>query len=137
METNVIIREQHEQTVKEFFESHDFYVEQASDTVIQVNKSGDLPVYISIGEEALFFEVDLGNITEIGSLDLYYRLLDLNTEILPVSVGVNSSHPDDPRLVLLESRERANLDANELLSVMNALEIASVKVEILLSEFMK
>ncbi len=137
METNVIIREQHEQTGKELFESHDFYEEQASDTVIQVNKSGDLPVYISIGEEALFFEVDLGNITEIGSLDLYYRLLDLNTEILPVSVGVNSSHTDDPRLVLLESRERANLDANELLSVMNALEIASVKVEILLSEFMK
>ena len=68
------------------------------------------------------------------SKDFYFKLLDLNTEILPVSLGINSANPDDPRLVLVESREISNLDENEVLSVFDSLELATDKVEELLQK---
>jgi hypothetical protein len=61
----------------------------------------------------------------------------LNTEILPVSIGINSTNASDPRLVLVESRETENLDDNEMLNVFTALEIAVDKVEGVLKEYLK
>jgi len=61
----------------------------------------------------------------------------LNTEILPVSIGIDTTDESDPRLVLVESRECVNMDRSELLSVFDALEIAVDKIEGLLSEFVK
>ncbi|MBN1970854.1 MAG: hypothetical protein JXR48_19035 [Candidatus Delongbacteria bacterium] len=113
-----------------------FHVEQISDFIFKVEKSDEIPVFVNVGKETLFFLVDLGSISEFGCEDLYFRLLDINTEIIPVSVGVDSSS-GDKRLVLIESREVRNLDDNEILSVFNSLEIAADKIEILLSEYLK
>ena len=71
----------------------------------------------------------------VASELLYFKLLDLNTEILPVSVGIDLTKEDDPRLVLVESREVSNLDENELLSVFNAFELACDRVETVLADF--
>ncbi len=50
-----------------------------------------------------------------------------------MSVGIDTSHPDDHRLVLVESRETGDLSDHELLSVFDALELAVDRVTELLS----
>ena len=118
-----------------FLEQHDFEVTQVTDAVVKVTRFEELPVFIHVEGETLYFEVDLGGVEGLDSRDLYFRLLDLNTEILPVSVGVDTANPEDTRLVLVESRESQNLDENEVLSVFDALEIATDKVADVLSEY--
>jgi hypothetical protein len=121
----------------DFLHDNDYAVEQVTDTIYQVSRIDEIPVFVDHRDQSLFFEVDLGSLKDIGSKELYYSLLDINTEILPVSVGVNDTNPDDPRLVLLESREAQNLDENELLAVMSAFEIAAVKIEDMLKNHIK
>jgi len=118
-----------------FLEDNDFLVEQVTDSVLKATHFNELPVYVHFKNESLYFEVDLGSTKGIASQALFEKLLDVNTEILPVSVGINSAAPDDPRLVLVESRESSNLDENEVLSVFNALEIATDKIEQILAGF--
>ena len=121
--------------LSQFLQDQDYTVEQIDENVCQVTRDDDLPVFVQTNGKSLFFEVDLGNVSEYASQDMYFQLLNLNTEILPVSIGVDSTNPQDPRLVLVESREANNLDDNELLSVFNALEIATDKVAGVLSGF--
>lgn len=121
----------------DFLYDNDFFVEKASDTIYKVNRSHEQPVYLNHHDNNIYFSVDLGSIKDIGSQDLYFKLLDLNTEILPVSIGIDTSENSDPRLVLVESRECTNIDQNELLSVFDALEIAVDKIESTLAEFVK
>ena len=85
----------------------------------------------------LYFEIDLGNVSSFATEKLYHDLLDLNTEILPVAFGLNRANPDDPRLVLVESREAENLDSNELLCVFTSLELAVDRAETMLAEYLK
>jgi hypothetical protein len=133
----ITIRNEVETPLMEFLQGNDFFVEQVTDTVLRVNRSGELPVFLNVREQSIYFEVDLGNVSEIASEELYFKILDLNTEIQPVSLGINSTNKDDPRLVLIESRETVNLDENEVLSVFDALELAVDKVEELLSGYLK
>lgn len=121
--------------ITQFLQDQEYVVEQIDENVCQVSRDQDLPVFIQTDGKSLYFEVDLGNASEFATQDLYFQLLNLNTEILPVSIGIDSTNSDDPRLVLVESREAHNLDDNELLSVFNALEIATEKVAGVLSGF--
>jgi uncharacterized protein YjfI (DUF2170 family) len=124
-------------SLEDFLHDHGFIVEDMDGTVLSVKRPGELPIFISLSSSSLFFEVDLGNISAFANADLYYAILDLNTEILPVSVGIDSTEKEDPHLVLVETRELANLDDNEVLSVLDAMEIAVDKVEELLSKYVK
>jgi hypothetical protein len=137
MSSNVIVRTSSTLNLKEFLEENDFFVEQVSDTVLKVNRSGELDVFLNVSEKAIYFEMELGNISAFANEEVYFRLLDLNTEILPVSVGIDTTEKGNPALVLVESREIENLDSNELLAVFDALEIAQDKVETLLAEYLK
>jgi hypothetical protein len=53
-----------------------------------------------------------------------------------VGFGINNTNPEDPRLVLIESRETGSLDDHEMLSVFAALELAADKAETLLEKYM-
>lgn len=117
-----------------YLQDADFDVEQITESVMKVARIGELPVFVHARDNSLYFEVDLGSLTGLAGQALFMDLLDLNTEILPVSVGIDSTEPGDPRLVLLESREADNLDENELMSVMGALELAADKVAIVLAK---
>ena len=116
-----------------FLADQGFDVEVLTEDVVRVSREGDLPVFVSHNDGALYFESDLGNVSEIESSTLLRGLLDLNTEILPVSIGFNTTNVEDPRLVLVESRVTGDLSDQEILSVFNALSIASDKAEALLS----
>ena len=121
---DVMIRSSKASKMIEFLELNDFSVESLSDGVYQVRRDDELPVFLRVGDGQIFFQVDLGNVSALASETLYFKLLDLNTEILPVSVGFDTSNPDDPRLVLVERRETGDLCDHELLCVFDALELA-------------
>ena len=118
----------------DFLENRDNIVDKVSENILSANKSGEMTVYISLIDEVMYFYVDLGNISEIASKDLYFQILDLNTEILPVSIGIDTTNDKNHRLVIVESREIDNLDDNELLYIFNAMEIATDKVAMLLAD---
>lgn len=132
-----IVQSTRKQTLVEFLIEKDFIVQELENNIISVKRGDELQVYISVNAGQLFFEMDLGNIEDIADKELYFKLLDLNTEILPVSLGIDSSNADDPHLVLLESRAIDNLDDNEVLSVLDTMEIAVEKVEQLLGNLIK
>ena len=121
----------------DFLENRDYIVDKVSENILSANKSGEMTVYISLIDNVMYFYVDLGNISEIASKDLYFKILDLNTEILPVSIGIDTTNDKNHRLVIVESRELNNLDDNELLYIFNAMEIATDKVAMLLADSLK
>ena len=129
----VLIKLQREDELARFLESNGFTVEELSNDVFRVQREEELPVFLKVDDKQIYFELDLGNIDAILSQELLLSLLALNTEILPVSVGIDTSSHEDHRLVLVESRETGDLSAHELLSVFDALELAVDRVTELLS----
>lgn len=119
--------------LKELLQQHNYGCVAVTENVFRITKQ-DFEVYIHQGEHSLYFEASVGEANAIKSLELYEDLLDLNTEVLPVSIGLDKSDPKNPRLVVVESREIANLDEDELLSVLQAVEITLAKVEVLLNK---
>jgi hypothetical protein len=129
----VLIKLQREDELARFLESNGFTVEELANDVFRVQREDELPVFLKVDDKQIYFEVDLGNIESIITQDLLLSLLALNTEILPVSAGLDTSNPDDRRLVLVESRETGDLSDQELLAVFDALELAVDRVTELLS----
>lgn len=124
--TELFITTHKKEELARFLELHHFDVEAVESNIYRIQRDDELPVFVHSDGDHLYYEVDLGNISQIANKEqLYYDLLALNTEILPVSFAINNSNPDDPRLVLVESRETCNLDDNEILSVFDALELAA------------
>lgn len=130
--SNVIIKIEKKEEFSSFLSLNGFDVENLDNDVFRVSREQELPVFVKVDDKNIYFEVDLGNISDIASKALYFKLLDLNTEILPVSFGINNSNTADPRLVLVESRETSDLNDDETLSVFDALELAVDKAEALL-----
>ncbi|AWT60746.1 MAG: hypothetical protein DF168_01966 [Candidatus Moanabacter tarae] len=134
---NVKIKLRKEEDFDRFLSLHNFEVGELGNGVYRVAREDELPVYVSINESNLYFEVDLGNVASFADAEFYFKILDLNTEIQPVSFGINNTNTNDPRLVLVESREGGDLNDDELLSVFDALELAVDRAEELLTAKMK
>lgn len=131
------IKIEKEEEFSRFLLLNGFEVEELGNNIYRVTRADELPVFLKVGEEAIYFEVDLGNLHAFGDASLHFKLLDLNTEILPVSFGINNTNPEDPRLVLVESRETGSLNDHEILSVFDALELAVDRAEELLAPAVK
>ena len=131
--SNIIIKIEKKEEFSRFLSLNGFDVEDVEHGSFRGSREDELPVFAKVDDKNIYFEVDLGNISEIASKELYFKLLDLNTEILPVSFGINNTNAEDPRLVLVESRETGDLNDDELLSVFDALELAVDKAEALLA----
>jgi uncharacterized protein YjfI (DUF2170 family) len=134
---SVTIATRRESELISFLKLNDFGVEEISENILRVTHHQELPVYISVNGNNMYFELDLGNISSFADKDLYFKLLDMNTEILPVSFAINNTNPEDPRLVLVESRETGDLSDQELLAVFDALQLAVDKAEAVLSGYIK
>jgi hypothetical protein len=129
----VLIKLQREDELARFLETHGFVVDELANDVFRAQRGEELPVFLKVDEKQIYFEVDLGNVDSILSQELLLSLLALNTEILPVSTGLDTSNPEDRRLVLVESRETIDLCDQELLAVFDALELAVDRVTEILS----
>lgn len=133
---NIKIHVRKQESLDRFLNLNGFSVEESKD-ILKVQREDELPVYLHVGENGIYFEVDLGNISQMASADLYVKLLELNTQVLPVSFGIDNTQEEDPRLVLVESREFSDLNDDEFLSVFDALELAVDKAENLLSNYIE
>jgi len=118
------IKLQREEDLSRFLQLHQFQVEDLGQDVLRVQREDELPVFLKVDDKQIYFEVDLGNVDELATIEFYATLLDLNTEVLPVSFGLDTSNPEDVRLVLVESRETGDLCDDEILAVFDALELA-------------
>jgi len=123
--------------LSEFLSTHHFFVETIEEDIYIVRRGEELPVFLSTKGDTLYFEIDLGSFNEVKSEELMFNLLDFNTVILPVSFGINNTNPENPRLVLVESRSSKNLQQEDFLSVFDALELATDKAEELLAGYLK
>jgi len=121
-----------------FLSTQGFEVEVLDEDVFKITREDELPVMLAHNDGSLYFEVDIGSVLDVldspKGAGVLTQFLDLNTEVLPVSFGINSTNPADPRLVLVESRVTGDLSDRELLSVFDALELAVDKAELLLTE---
>lgn len=133
--SNVLIATRKTEEFVPFLELNGFSVENVGGAIYKVQRDEELPVYVSVSDNDIYFEVDLGNVGGFADKEFYFKLLDLNTEVLPISFGINNSNPDDPHLVLVESRETGDLSDQELLAVFDALELATDKAELVLNEY--
>jgi len=135
--SNVLIATRRDAEFVSFLQLNGYMVDELENNIYKITREEELPVFVSVSTNTMYFEVDLGNISSFADKDLYFKLLDMNTEILPVSLAINNSNPSDPRLVLVESRETGDLSDHELLAVFDAMELATDRAETLLEGFMK
>ena len=129
----IIIKTESQEELTHFLLNNNFAVEDLGNDIYCVTREDEMPVFLKVDQDTLFFEVDLGHLNDFEVENLQFKLLDLNTEILPVSFGINNTNPEDPRLVLLESRQTRNINDHELLGVFDALELAVDRAESLVS----
>ena len=90
--------------------------------------------------EQIEFVIDLCGINDLDKSklqEIYEKILDENTEILPSSFGIDSSNPEDKRLVLVDSLAIENLDKNELLLTLDALALNVIAAYDLLEKYLK
>lgn len=132
-----IIHSTRSDTLLDFLQIKGMEVEEIETNIYRVVRDDELPVFLNIGDEVLSFEVDLGSISGIEGEGIFKALLECNTQIQPVSFGLDHTNPEDPRLVLLESRVIGDLSDSEILSVFDALELATDQAEDLLSNYLK
>ena len=121
----------------EFLQLNSFVVNELDSGILEVVRGDELPVFLHVDNNTLYFEVDLGAVASIASKELYEALLDANTSIQPVCFALNSSNPDDMRLVITESHLVADLSDQELLGVFDALELAADTAETILTPFLE
>ena len=103
-------------------------------------ENDELNIGSLITDEQIEFVIDLCSINDLDKnklQEIYEKILDENTEILPSSFGIDSDNPKDKRLVLVDSLAIENLDENELLLTLDALALNVIDAYDLLEEYLK
>lgn len=134
MATEISVAIRKSQEFEEFLELNGFSVENLGEENFSVTRDEELAVMVNVTEGVMRFQVNICSTSNIDTKEMYFKFLDLNTEILPVSFGVDSTDADDPCLVLTESRLTADLSSDELLGVFDSLELATDRAEEVLTQ---
>ena len=103
-------------------------------------ENDELNIGSLITNEQIEFVIDLCGINDLDKnklQEIYEKILDENTEILPSSFGIDSGNPQDKRLVLVDSLAIENLDENELLLTLDALALNVINAYDLLEKYLK
>ena len=103
-------------------------------------ENDELNIGSLITNEQIEFVIDLCGINDLDKnklQEIYEKILDENTEILPSSFGIDSGNPKDKRLVLVDSLAIENLDENELLLTLDALALNVINAYDLLEKYLK
>ena len=103
-------------------------------------ENDELNIGSLITNEQIEFVIDLCGINDLDKnklQEIYEKILDENTEILPSSFGIDSGDPKDKRLVLVDSLAIENLDGNELLLALDALALNVIDAYDLLEKHLK
>ncbi len=110
------------------------------DDIFIIQDEDELNIFAVVDDTQIEFIVDLCSVNELDTSkleEIYGKILDQNTEILPTCFGIDSSDADDPRIVLVNSLATENMDANELLLALDSLAVNVVTAHELLIPYRK
>ena len=114
------------------------YTAQDKDPLLILQDEDGLNIFAVIDDTQIEFMVDLCGVNDLDATNLeeiYERILDQNTEILPCCFGIDSDDPNDKRIVLVDSLATENLDDNELLLALDSLAVNVITAHDLLSPY--
>ena len=114
------------------------YTTQDKDPLLILQDEDGLTIFAVIEEPQIEFMVDLCGVSALDESkleEIYERILDQNTEILPCCFGIDSDDPEDKRVVLVDSLATENLHDNELLLALDSLAVNVVTAHDLLSPY--
>ena len=111
---------------------------KSEDLMLVTLKEIDTKVILIKEGDTLIIQQELVGIKELAEdIKLYKELLDFNTEILPVSIAIDSTNEENPKLVINESLNIENMDSDELIRVFEAIEIHMPKVVNIIKKYTK
>ena len=116
------------------------YTTQEKDPLLILQDEDGLNIFAVIDDTQIEFMVDLCGVNDLDATnfeEIYERILDQNTEILPCCFGIDSDDPNDKRIVLVDSLATENLDDNELLLALDSLAVNVITAHDLLSPYIK
>ena len=122
-----------------FLNAQGFSIEEDGSILIIRDEDG-LNIFAAVDESQIEFMVDLCSINDLNSTnveEIYEKILDQNTEILPTCFGIDSTESDDKRIVLVDSLALENLDTNELLLSLDSLAVNVITAHDLLALYLK
>ena len=100
------------------------YTATAQDSLLIIQDEDGVNIFAVINESQIEFMIDLCGLNQLNLQkleEIYEKILDQNTEILPSCFGIASDDPDDKRVVLVDSLATENMDTNELLLSLDTL----------------
>ena len=109
-------------------------------SILIIQDEDGLNIFAAVDESQIEFMVDLCSVNDLNATDIaeiYEKILDQNTEILPTCFGIDSTETDDKRIVLVDSLALENLDTNELLLSLDSLAVNVITAHDLLSLYLK
>ena len=122
-----------------FLNAQGYNVEEDGSILIIRDEDG-LNIFAAVDESQIEFMVDLCSINDLNTTnveEIYEKILDQNTEILPTCFGIDSTEADDKRVVLVDSLALENLDTNELLLSLDSLAVNVITAHDLLALYLK
>jgi hypothetical protein len=114
------------------------YTTENQDPLLILRDEDGLNIFAVIDDTQIEFMVDLCGVSDLDGLkleEIYEKILDQNTEILPCCFGIDSDDPSDKRMVLVDSLATENLDDNELLLALDSLTVNVITAHDLLSPY--
>ncbi len=109
-------------------------------SILIIQDEDGLNIFAAVDESQIEFMVDLCSVNDLNATDIaeiYEKILDQNSEILPTCFGIDSTETDDKRIVLVDSLALENLDTNELLLSLDSLAVNVITAHDLLSLYLK
>ncbi len=116
------------------------YSVTTEDSILIIQDEDGLNMFAVVDETQIEFMVNLCSVSDLDTSkleEIYGKILDQNTEILPTCFGVDSSDSDDAHIVLVDSLATENMDANELLLALDSLAVNVVTAHELLLPYLK
>ena len=116
------------------------YSVSTEDDILIIQDEDGLNMFAVVDDAQIEFLIDLCSVNDLDTSrleEIYGKILDQNTEILPTCFGVDSSEPDDHHIVLVDSLATENMDSNELLLALDSLAVNVVTAHELLLPYLK
>ena len=108
--------------------------------ILIIQDEDELNMFAVVDDTQIEFMVDLCSVNDLDTSkleEIYAKILDQNTEILPTCFGIDSSDSDDQHIVLVDSLATENMDENELLLALDSLAVNVVTAHELLLPYLK
>ena len=122
-----------------FLDEQGYSVSTEGEILIIQDEDG-LNMFAVVDDTQIEFMIDLCSIHDLDTSkleEIYGKILDQNTEILPTCFGIDSSEAEDHHIVLVDSLATENMDANELLLALDSLAVNVVTAHELLLPYLK